>query len=132
MLTKEGKSYLLLTYLYHYPSSIVVLEDLCFQEHKSRIRRKHEEYTDEVTEDRVLRHSYKRGPPDRPNRPTGPWHRHNNIRTHKAETRRKTVAKGAKVGPAEPMVRPNLPWLPSRWREGGADPPEGGSQCFHV
>ena len=31
------------------------------------------------------------------------------IRAHQADTRRKAVARGAKVGLAEPMVRPNLP-----------------------
>ena len=32
ILIREGKSCLLLTYLYPYPSSVVVLENLCFQE----------------------------------------------------------------------------------------------------
>ena len=91
-----------------------VLENLCFQEHKSGIRRKHDKYIDKVAEDRVLRNTCKRGPPDRPNRPTGPRHRHTNIRDHQADTRRKAVARGAKVGPAEPMVWPNPPWFPVR------------------
>ena len=30
------------------------------------------------------------------------------IRAHQAVYQRKTVARGGKVGPAEPMVRPNL------------------------
>ena len=92
--------------MYHQPSSIVVLEDLCFQEHKYGIRRKHEEYADKVAEDHVLHNTCKRGPLDRPNRPTRPRHRHTNIRTHRADTQRKTVARGAKVGPAEPTLVP--------------------------
>ena len=85
---------------------MVVLES--FQEHKSGIRRKHKEYADETIEDRVLHNTSKRGPPDRPNQPMKTRHRPSNIRTHQAVYQRKAVARGGKVGPAEPMVRPNM------------------------
>ena len=87
------------------------MKNLYFQEHKSGTRRKHEEYADEVTEDHVLRNISKRGPPDRQKRLTRPRHRQPDTRVHQAVTRRKAVARGAKVGPAEPMVRPNPPWF---------------------
>ena len=46
-----------------------------FQENKSGIRRKHEEYADEVAEDRVLCNISKGGPHVRANRPNKSWHR---------------------------------------------------------
>ena len=36
------------------------------------------------------------------------------IGTHLSVTQMKTVARGGKVGPADPMGRPNLAHLPSR------------------
>ena len=82
------------------------MENLCFQEHKFGIRRKHEEYAGEVTKYRVLCSKSKRGPPDRPNRPTKPQHRLSDIRAHQAVSQRRTVARGGKVGPAEPPLSP--------------------------
>ena len=90
------------------------MENLSFHEHKSRIRRKHEEYAEEVAEDRVLRNTSKRGPLDRPSRPSKPRYRPSDTRTHQEVTQRKAVARGGRVGPVEPGVRPNLLWLPSR------------------
>ena len=82
-----------------------VLENLCFQEHKSGIRRKHEEYADEVAEDRVLRNTCKRGPHIRANRLTRSRHRHPSIRAHQAVTQRKAVAggQGRQSGAGRPM-----------------------------
>ena len=77
-------------------------------------RRKHKEYADKVTEYRVLCNTSKTSPLDRPNRPSKPRHRPPDTRTHQAVTQRKTVARGSRVGPVEPGVRPNLLWLPSR------------------
>ena len=86
---------------------MVVLES--FQEHKSGIRRKHEEYAEEVAEDRVLRNTSKRGPLDRPSRPSKPRYRPLDTKTHQEVTQRKAVVRGGRVGLAELGVRSNLP-----------------------
>ena len=56
------------------------------------------------------------------------------LRTHQAVTQRKTVARGGKVGSAEPQVQPNPPEpRPGAfWREISTDPLEVGYECFHV
>jgi len=78
------------------------LENYCFQEHKSGIRRKHEEYAEETTEDLNLHNTSKKGPPERPNRPTKPRHRPSDIRTHQVVYQRRTVARGGNKGSADP------------------------------
>ena len=74
---------------------------------QSGIRKKHEEYADEVVKDHVLRNTCKKGPPDSPNRPTKPRHRPFDIRTHQAMYQRKTVARGGTRGSAVPTWQPN-------------------------
>ena len=66
------------------------------------IRRKHDEYADKVTDDRVLHNTCKGGPQTRPNRPTKPRHRPSDIRTHQAATQTKAVARGGQGGSADP------------------------------
>ena len=56
----------------------------------------------------------KRGPLDRPSRPSKPRYRPSDTRTHQEVTQRKAVVRGGRVGLVELGVRPNLPWLLSR------------------
>ena len=74
------------------------------------------------TEYPIMCHTYKGGPIDRANRHTKPRHRRTQKRTHLSVTRPKAVAKGDKVGLAEPLVRPNLDWHQSRCVLAGDSP----------
>ena len=70
----------------------------------------------------ILHHTYKEVPIDRANRHTMARHRHTQERTHMSVTRLRAVAKGSQVGPAEPLVRPNLDWHQSRCASAGDSP----------